>query len=105
MIDAVPEAFDYRLNTTPAHLVKRAEFTISCNFVGRGGEHIFLCFCKAWWDDYFNAINVDRKIIKQNDNTCRLQLHIQCILKIKYGEKEFNSIISKFIRKGLMTEN
>jgi hypothetical protein len=73
VIDAVSVAFAYVLNATPPRLAKLAEFTISRNSVGRGGEHVFLRYCETWWDDYFNAIDVDWKIIKQNDEKCSLQ--------------------------------
>ena len=34
---------------------------------------MFLCLCETWWDDYFNAINFDWKITKQNDEKYSLQ--------------------------------
>ena len=73
MIDAVSVAFGYIANDTSPRLAKLAEFTVSRNSVGRGGEHVFLRFCETWWDDYFNAIDFDWKIIKQNDEKCSLQ--------------------------------
>ena len=73
VIDAVSVAFGYIVNATPPCLGKLAEFSVCRNSVGRGGEHVFLRFCETWWDDYFNAIDFDWKIIKQNDEKCSLQ--------------------------------
>ena len=44
VIDAVSMAFGYIVNATPPWLEKLAEFTVSCNSVSSGGEHVFLCF-------------------------------------------------------------
>ena len=73
MIDAVSVAFGYIVNATPPRLAKFAEFTVCRNSIGRGGEHVFLRFCETWWDDYFNAIDFDWKIVKQNDEKFSLQ--------------------------------
>ena len=51
VIDAVSVAFAYVLNVTPPRLAKLAEFNISRNSIGRGGEHMFLRYCETWWDD------------------------------------------------------
>jgi hypothetical protein len=51
---------------------KLAEFALTRQAIGRGGEQVFLRWIEARWDEYFNAPDFDWPVIKQNVFKCIL---------------------------------
>ena len=49
-----------------------AEMTLVRSSIGRGGEHIFLRYKEAAFDEYFQALDLDWPILKQTDRKCIL---------------------------------
>jgi hypothetical protein len=59
-----------------------AEFVLCRQAVGRGGEYVFLRWSEAFWDDFYQALDLDWTIIKQKDTKGTLLFgdrHIYCL--------------------------
>jgi hypothetical protein len=59
-----------------------AELALCRNVVGRGGEHLYLCWNEASYHPYFMAPDIDWKFLKQSDDQCLLLFcdrHLYCL--------------------------
>jgi hypothetical protein len=55
-----------------ASVQKLAEFNLCRQAIVRGGEHVFLRWSEATWDDFFRAPDFDWSTIKQKETKCIL---------------------------------
>jgi hypothetical protein len=61
---------------------KLAEFVLCRVAIGRGGEHVFLRWTEAFWDEFFHAPDFDWSVIKTNNVKCTLLFgdrHLYCL--------------------------
>ena len=67
---------------------KLAEFALTRQAIGRGGEQVFFCWTEARWDEYFNAPDFDWPVIKQSV--------FKCILLFVFGDRYIYSLCPLF---------
>ena len=61
---------------------KLFELNLCWQAIGRGGEHVFLCWTEMRWDDFFEAPDFDWCMSKQTDQKCTLLFcdrHLYCL--------------------------
>jgi hypothetical protein len=76
------DAKSIALEGTVASIQKLAKFVLCRQAVGRGGEHVFLRWPEAFWDDFYHASDSDWTIIKHKNTKCTLLFgvgHIYCL--------------------------
>ena len=73
-IDAKSIAMAMIMEGSKFSVQKLVEFILCRATIGRGGgEHVFLCWTKAYWDEFFNTPDFDWwSVIKTNNVKCAL---------------------------------
>lgn len=72
LVDALALSFSFVVNGSANSCHKLAEQNLCRNAIGRGGEHLFLRFDEAFWDELFRGLDLEWPIVKQKTTKCSL---------------------------------